>query len=214
METTGEVIRLSRGEGRRGWWYAAPRDCGAAAEGDSVAVSGVCLTALEIRLRAERQWFAADLAEETIARTTLSRLKAGAVVNLELPTPAGAPLGGHVVQGHVDGVGTLVALDAVGRVRRRRTGCCGCGCRRRCAVCGGERIDCGGGDLADGGGDRRRRGVDCDYSAYVLRRRICIHCGGGWGEYRGGCAGEVCGEPGRAEQRSGLTVEYLLANGY
>ena len=58
-------------------------------------------------------WFSADLAAETIARTTLSRLAAGSQVNLELPTPAGAPLGGHVVQGHVDGVGTLVALDPV-----------------------------------------------------------------------------------------------------
>jgi riboflavin synthase len=69
----------------------------------------VCLTALEMGL----DWFAADLAAETIARTTLSRLEAGSEVNLELPTPAGAPLGGHVVQGHVDGVGTVVGLDPV-----------------------------------------------------------------------------------------------------
>jgi riboflavin synthase len=78
-------------------------------KGDSVAVSGVCLTALEMG----QDWFAADLAAETLARTTLGGLAAGSVVNLELPTPAGAPLGGHVVQGHVDGVGTLVALDPV-----------------------------------------------------------------------------------------------------
>ena len=77
--------------------------------GDSIAVSGVCLTALEI----SATQFSADLARETVERTTLSRLAPGAVVNLELPTPAGAPMGGHVVQGHVDGVGTLVALDPI-----------------------------------------------------------------------------------------------------
>ncbi len=77
--------------------------------GDSIAVSGVCLTALAI----ETDGFEADLAQETLARTSLSRLAPGTTVNLELPTPAGTPLGGHVVQGHVDGVGRLVALEAV-----------------------------------------------------------------------------------------------------
>jgi riboflavin synthase len=57
--------------------------------------------------------FSADLAAETIARTTLSRLVPGALVNLELPTAAGSPLGGHVVQGHVDGTGTLVSIKPV-----------------------------------------------------------------------------------------------------
>jgi len=75
-------------------------------EGDSVAVNGVCLTALNIGTKQ----FSADLAEETIARTTLSHLAAGATVNLELPLAAGQPLGGHIVQGHVDGVGRITAL--------------------------------------------------------------------------------------------------------
>ncbi len=79
--------------------------------GDSVAVSGVCLTALDIEPNAFPPRFSADLAAETIARTTLSRLKANTVVNLELPTPAGSPLGGHVVQGHVDSTATLISLD-------------------------------------------------------------------------------------------------------
>ena len=57
--------------------------------------------------------FAADLADETVRRTTLASLQSGATVNLELPTPAGAPLGGHVVQGHVDGTGTLLSLTAL-----------------------------------------------------------------------------------------------------
>ena len=75
--------------------------------GDSIAVNGVCLTALD--LTADQ--FSADLAQETVERTTLASLSTGRLVNLELPTPAGSPLGGHVVQGHVDGVGTLLALD-------------------------------------------------------------------------------------------------------
>src|SRR5271170_1066543 len=57
--------------------------------------------------------FHADLAAETVARTSLSLLTPGSTVNLELPTPAGAPLGGHVVQGHVDGTGTLLSLRPV-----------------------------------------------------------------------------------------------------
>src|SRR5271165_436229 len=77
--------------------------------GDSVAVSGVCLTALDI----EAPVFHADLAAETVARTSLTALFSGSKVNLELPTPAGTPLGGHVVQGHVDGTGTLLSLAPV-----------------------------------------------------------------------------------------------------
>ena len=77
--------------------------------GDSVAVSGVCLTALEIG----KSRFSADLARETLERTSLGTLKEGSVINLELPTKAGQPLGGHVVQGHVDGTGKLLSLDKV-----------------------------------------------------------------------------------------------------
>lgn len=77
--------------------------------GDSVAVSGVCLTALDI---GEHQ-FSADLAEETLKRTSLQRLKAGSIVNLELPTKAQDRMGGHVVQGHVDGVGSIVSLQKI-----------------------------------------------------------------------------------------------------
>lgn len=77
--------------------------------GDSIAVSGVCLTALAIT----PSGFEADLLEETLRRTSLQTLQPGSSVNLELPTPAGTPLGGHVVQGHVDGVGRLTYLTAV-----------------------------------------------------------------------------------------------------
>jgi riboflavin synthase len=113
VETTGEVISFTPGAGAARLTIAAPEIAGRLQLGDSVAVSGVCLTALLIEPLAVPPRFSADLAAETIARTTLSRLGPGSLVNLELPTPAGAPLGGHVVQGHVDGVGTLVGLDPV-----------------------------------------------------------------------------------------------------
>jgi len=77
--------------------------------GDSVAVSGVCLTALDI---GEHQ-FSADLAEETLKRTSLQHLKTGSIVNLELPAKAQDRMGGHVVQGHVDGVGSIVSLQKI-----------------------------------------------------------------------------------------------------
>lgn len=77
--------------------------------GDSIAVSGVCLTALAI---AKKQ-FSADLARETLERTSLGHLEAGALVNLELPARAQDRLGGHVVQGHVDGVGKLLSLERI-----------------------------------------------------------------------------------------------------
>lgn len=76
-------------------------------EGDSIAVSGVCLTAIAPK----HDSFEADLALETIARTSLSRLKPGHVVNLELPMKAGTPLGGHIVQGHVDGTAKLLSFE-------------------------------------------------------------------------------------------------------
>lgn len=110
IETTGEVTSFVHSEGGVArLTITAPAIAARLRLGDSVAVSGVCLTALEMG----ETWFRADLAAETLARTTLSRLQPGSRVNLELPTPAGSPLGGHVVQGHVDGVGTLIALDPV-----------------------------------------------------------------------------------------------------
>ncbi len=87
----------------------APGIAGRLREGDSLSISGVCLTALDV----DPTFFHADLAQETLDRTSLGALKPGAKVNLELPTAAGSPLGGHVVQGHVDGTGILSALDPV-----------------------------------------------------------------------------------------------------
>ena len=87
---------------------------GQIAEGDSVAVNGVCLTATQISDGA----FAADVMHETLRRSSLAGVAGGARVNLELPLRAADRLGGHVVQGHVDGVGTVreAAPDGFARV--------------------------------------------------------------------------------------------------
>ncbi|HEY4050718.1 MAG TPA: riboflavin synthase [Acidobacteriaceae bacterium] len=107
IETTGTVLSVEERHGSRRIAIAAPGL--ALRTGDSVAVSGVCLTAVDL----QPGIFHADLAAETVARTSLSHLAPRSVVNLELPTPAGTPLGGHVVQGHVDGTGTLLSLTPV-----------------------------------------------------------------------------------------------------
>lgn len=109
IEATGTISSLEARPGTTRIAVSAPGLADRLRVGDSIAVSGTCLTALEIA----PPLFYADLAAETLARTSLGRLQPGSLVNLELPTPAGAPLGGHVVQGHVDGCGELLSLDPV-----------------------------------------------------------------------------------------------------
>ena len=82
-------------------------------EGDSIAVDGVCLTATAI----DRESFEADVMHETLRSSTLADLRAGARVNLELALRAADRLGGHIMQGHVDGVGTVAALREDGFAR-------------------------------------------------------------------------------------------------
>lgn len=77
--------------------------------GDSVAVDGCCLTVTQVKGRE----FSADISPETLSRTTLGGLKKGMAVNLERPLRLGDRLGGHVVQGHVDGVGKLISSRKV-----------------------------------------------------------------------------------------------------
>src|SRR6516165_1386619 len=84
--------------------------------GDSIAVNGVCLSAASLQNGA----FTADAMNETLSRTAFGDLAAGAEVNLELPLRASDRLGGHVVQGHVDGVGTISEAAADGFARRVR----------------------------------------------------------------------------------------------
>ena len=110
IETTGTLLAVTPTEGATRITIASPSLTSRLNTGDSIAVNGVCLTALSIEPNAFPPRFSADLAAETIARTTLSHLRPDAILNLELPTPAGSPLGGHVVQGHVDGTATLVSL--------------------------------------------------------------------------------------------------------
>src|SRR5258706_12276085 len=109
IEEVGNVVRIEqRGENRRITVEGAitPKQLGT---GDSIAVSGVCLTALDIKPNT----FCADLAPETWVRTSFSRLHEGALVNLELPMKADGRFGGHIVQGHVDGVGRLIELERI-----------------------------------------------------------------------------------------------------
>jgi riboflavin synthase len=113
IETTGTLLAITPTEGATRITIAAPTLTARLNTGDSVAVNGVCLTALSIEPNAFPPRFSADLAAETITRTTLSRLRPDAILNLELPTPAGSPLGGHVVQGHVDGTAMLLALEPI-----------------------------------------------------------------------------------------------------
>jgi riboflavin synthase len=109
IEEVGRIARIEQcGENRR-ITIMAERAPGALKTGDSVSVSGVCLTALHIKPGS----FCADLAPETWARTSFSRIREGASVNLELPMKADGRFGGHIVQGHVDGVGKLIALDRI-----------------------------------------------------------------------------------------------------
>jgi riboflavin synthase len=82
--------------------------------GDSVAVNGVCLTVTAFAAGS----LSFDAVPETLRRTALSRLAPGSVVNLEPALRAGEPLGGHLVQGHVDGVGTVVSVEPEGEGRR------------------------------------------------------------------------------------------------
>jgi riboflavin synthase len=109
IEQTGTLVSVKETGGARRITVEAPGIAGLLREGDSLAVSGVCLTALDVN----PTYFYADLAQETLDRTSLGTLAPGAQVNLELPTAAGSPLGGHIVQGHVDGCGTMIALDPV-----------------------------------------------------------------------------------------------------
>ncbi|MBK9156288.1 MAG: riboflavin synthase [Chloracidobacterium sp.] len=79
-------------------------------DGDSIAVNGVCLTALDVR----EDGFSADLSTETLGRTTLGRLEIGSRVNLERAVTPSTRLGGHIVQGHVDSPGTFVSAEKDG----------------------------------------------------------------------------------------------------
>ena len=109
VQATGTVEALTSGAGTLRLTVGAPGLAPPLKVGDSIAVSGGCRTARE----PGSGRFHAELAAETVERTSLAALATGAKVNLELPTPAGTPLGGHIVQGHVDARGELLELERV-----------------------------------------------------------------------------------------------------
>ena len=103
IDATADGVRLT----------LATRHAGEIAEGDSIAVDGVCLTATAI----DDASFATDVMHETLRLSTLGGLQPGAGVNLELALRAADRLGGHIMQGHVDGVGTVAAVREDGFAR-------------------------------------------------------------------------------------------------
>lgn len=104
IQTIGQIrARESRGGDVRLLIAAGGLDMSAVAPGDSIAVNGVCLTAVEPSADA----FCADVSMETLSRTTLAELAPGASVNLEPALTLAQRLGGHLVSGHVDGVGVI-----------------------------------------------------------------------------------------------------------
>jgi riboflavin synthase len=109
IEEVGRISRIEQRGEDRSITIAAENSPRELKTGDSVAVSGVCLTALDIKPGS----FSADLAPETWARTSFSRLREDARVNLELPVRADGRFGGHILQGHVDGVGKLIAMGRI-----------------------------------------------------------------------------------------------------
>jgi len=106
----GTVVAAAGGADGLRLEIEAPDTAAATAVGDSVAISGCCLTVISV----DDGRLAFDAVPETLERTSLGRLETGSRVNLETAVRAGEPLGGHYVQGHVDGVGTVRRVDAEG----------------------------------------------------------------------------------------------------
>ena len=109
IEEVGRVVKIAQDGGNRRLTVSSSQLVKELKTGDSIAVSGVCLTAVAI----QRESVGFDLAEETWNRTSFSRIKEGALVNLELPMRADGRFGGHIVQGHVDGTGRFLALEPI-----------------------------------------------------------------------------------------------------
>jgi riboflavin synthase len=105
VEELGEVVALESGEESMRLTLRGPTVTGDAVAGASIAVDGVCLTVVAVH----DGTFTADVMRETLARSALGALEPGARVNLERAVRASDRLGGHIVQGHVDGLGTVVS---------------------------------------------------------------------------------------------------------
>ena len=115
IQTVGTVASIeSHGGDTRLWIDASQLDLADVAVGDSICVSGVCLTAIAL----DGAQFAADVSVETLSCTTLGALKIGNGVNLEKSLRLADRLGGHLVSGHVDGVGKVIAVAPDARSQR------------------------------------------------------------------------------------------------
>ncbi len=120
VQDVGRIVTLERRGGDVRLRIAVDRlSLAATRAGDSIAVSGVCLTALEI----DDKGFSADVSNETLSLTTLGALDVGSRVNLEPALKAGDALGGHLVSGHVDGLGEVLEVREDARSVRMRFGC-------------------------------------------------------------------------------------------
>ncbi|MEU6442008.1 riboflavin synthase [Streptomyces sp. NPDC047046] len=107
VEELGEVVAVEELADASRFRLRGPVVTEGARHGDSIAVNGVCLTVVEH----EGTEFTADVMAETLKRSSLGALAPGSRVNLERPTPVGGRLGGHIVQGHVDGTGTILRRE-------------------------------------------------------------------------------------------------------
>jgi riboflavin synthase len=115
VQSLGRVVTVNRDEAGARITIETPL-VGELAPGDSIAINGVCLTAVSL----DNGSFEADAMNETLTRSSLGGLSVGSEVNLELPLRATDRLGGHVVQGHIDGVGTIGEVVPDGFSRRIR----------------------------------------------------------------------------------------------
>ncbi|MDT8407870.1 MAG: riboflavin synthase [Methylococcales bacterium] len=115
IKAVGQIAQLTpRGSDLRLRIATGKLDLSDAQPGDSIAVNGVCLTAVELGTA----FFCADVSNESLSRTTLGNAQAGTAVNLELALTPTSRLGGHIVSGHVDGIGTLTAIEPDGHSYR------------------------------------------------------------------------------------------------
>jgi len=108
------TIRESQGQEHIHATIGAPFDPDTIAIGASIACSGVCLTVVEKGGVSGDAWFAVDISGETTARTVVGRWQSGTALNLEPALKLGDELGGHIVTGHVDGVGQIASVTAAG----------------------------------------------------------------------------------------------------
>ncbi|MFO7547273.1 MAG: riboflavin synthase [Acidimicrobiia bacterium] len=110
VETTGEILSVGATDGGVHLSITAPGVAEGLRVGASISVNGTCLTAVTIAVPA----FEVDVVAETLARTNLGGLAAGDRVNLERAMPAGGRFDGHIVQGHIDGIGTISSITSEG----------------------------------------------------------------------------------------------------